>query len=410
MTINLVGPYQPLYEGATQIGYQPPPGCLGSLDLRPLADQAVLTGGGSGLFLMPDGTDLGNDYLVAPDELTPQQLTQLENKLGLDHSGRPLNLWQFAVHLLTYDAQPDGQTWAQPLMPDARGRMRLYLGSLRASQKWQQGDPQNANAKLRFQATYGQLRAASETHARRWLGYQVRKLKLTGNQWEELQPLQYRGETPLPPQTIITESWPGGDTTGNIDGDNTWTEGANWDKISNEAKGPGVNNPASPYVDRFARCEADTSGDDCKTKCSKFDYQHSSATQQMGLTVRHSTSSRNTAYIMFSNENVNRLNLYKVVSGAFTSLDSIFGTPYSGITWPVSDAYVQADGSTITGECYAADGTLSATDTAITGNTRGGLYWTSNIGTNVSIWDGWQTADLQTMVKFQRPRQLGVGM
>src|SRR5690606_5511044 len=44
---------------------------------------------------------------------------------------------------------------------------------------------------------------------RQWLGFQVRKYGLTGNQYRALQPSDLPDESPLPPQTTITDDFSG---------------------------------------------------------------------------------------------------------------------------------------------------------------------------------------------------------
>jgi len=387
------GPFQELYDngGARRIGWRPPAGARGLIDLRPLASQAVTTGGGDGgecLVFMPAGVDPGAEYRRVPRTMTPQQLAGLQNRLGLAGAGRSTDRAAFLQHLLTTDGDPDGDTRHRPIQPARNRNMVARIGPHRMRWRFELNGQAHAAVVLTLRRIYAKIRQQqSPTAARKWLGYQRRKFQLKGNAWQQLQPAAYRNETPLEPSTTLTETWPTPSQTADISGVYAWTEGTGWDvSAGGNVRTSGAINPASPYTRRFARCDEPLSADDMTaTATCPTDRYTGSFSYQLGILARvaPSPAAQNTAYLYFMAEN-QTANLHKAIGGTFTQLQQVVSGHIPA--YPLSYS-LDCQGSTITGSWpeYPTWNT-TATDSAIVGNNNFGLYCYNNHTANSFEW------------------------
>lgn len=385
-----IGPYAKTFDGPTHVGWQPPTEAVAAVDLRTLADQAVLTQGpqsSRGWFCTPDGVALPSEY----EEVTGGRKGVLCALLGLDSrnvAAAPTNPIAFLWEALTDHTDPDGATRPKPIMPTRRGNLDLLLGRRVKRERFSLA--RDAKQRDVFQRSYAAIRTRDETLARKWLGFQQRKLGLDDTQIKQLQPLIFRHEKPLPPETTVTETFTRADGAG-LDADQTWTEHSTsiWTISSNKAR---TGSTGGWNGDSICMCDANVSGDD-QVCTVTYDSTSGSGDRLLGpacRTERTGSASGYGGYIHIGTADPPRL--VKTVEGVITMLSYNFSI---GTTLP-ADLVVSADGSSL--EFYRAEAPATKathTDTAITGNTTGGIW--AFMGTSgVGLADSWSLTDIVT--------------
>lgn len=366
-----------------------PAGSLGALDLRSLLQcGTAITPLGFGLFVTANTTDLGSSYSnlgTDPERLLTETQKRLwESTLLLPRTLVANRLMGIVYETLTLQADPTGDLRCLPLMPNMRRRFEVWLAQTKVSDRpWSFTAPEFDVARDTLKRVYRQLREGSlEGRAppelyRKWLGFQVRKYRLTDNQYRALQPSDLPDETPLEPTTTIADSFNRADQApmGNSAEGWSWTEvSGSWAIATNQASRNDITANAS------ARAETDLSSDD---HYAQFD-----RTNDVGSTSNYATpcarfaAAAETYYAVLVRDASSAI--FKRVAGTFTSLQAVTNDGTSPHTYKI-----QANGSTI--EAFKDAVSLgSLTDTAITGNLRTGI----SLRENTSTGDNVEAADL----------------
>lgn len=402
-----LGPWTRQTRGSMTF-YAPPVGVVGCLDLAPLPVQGVMSEFRPvGLFVTTAAV-LPSEYtLIAEGDCREVKSTTRMRDAFLSLTGYAPNGDTLADQIydcLTDGSDPKGDSAPKPLMPGVNGWLDLHLGghSRILSAKFEWGKPcsrgrghwqkikqllRNEFEELFTAAKGGKLKDAE--HHRRVLDFHCEKYGLKGNDWKELVPTKLQKDVPgrLKHETTITDDFnrADADALGTGSGGWSWSELAgDCDIVSNVASvqtisgSTGSNNRAETDLssaDHYAQVAATiigTGGNDGGA------YARLSASAITGyLAVLFRTGSP-------------YLQIYKVVSGAFTSLSSSTGVTYADgrIT------KTEANGSTIKGHYHGSE-IISITDTAITGNLRTGSHGYIVGGSAGAVtFDDFEAADL----------------
>lgn len=357
----------------------------GVVDLRSIPDQSESGGTPQGWAVFSYSKTvsvsgfiyLGNDV----DGIVSNPVkNQIKNKLGVEPKTETFKeiLWE----VLTTLADPTGQSGPKPLMPGRDRKMKLNLGAvgtIKQSQLEPFQSPEWNNVLRVVQENYKQLlRTEPPETVARVLDF-----------WQEKYGVDYQLFIPpgeiriaaLPHNTTITENFntSDGDTLGP---DLTWTEAeGDIDIVSNTAEWQGT-------ARSTCRAESDLSSDDHYAQIEISDTADTT-TCWLGPVARFNPSETNTYYIYVSQKTSGADNgvIFKRVSGTFTQLDSNAETVSIGDTWKI-----ESDGSNIKGYINNTE-EASATDTAITGYVRSGIYGDPSSTDPVAA-DNFEAADL----------------
>jgi len=374
----------PFAWNAAARSHEPPSGASCVLDLRPLSEQARSSqSSGYGLFAWtssPPGdlVSLGTGY--APElAIDNSARNELRIKLGLSAAPTGATLADAMADVLGSLADPTGASMAKPIMPTSGGVLELHLeGHSRIwSQQIDAAELLSANPRGKHNRIRDVIRADLDVAEsiggapllQKALGAKLLSLGFSRDevrqgasgkksQWDRLLSAAVKAKhgasaKPRDPDTIVTESWPTdcADISATPQ-NNSWTcPGATIKVVSGAAQ------PTSTSSDKWGVCSTPVSSADhiCSVDCA-------SSTGWAGA-VSRAANSGITGYV--GSRYGTRQILYKFVSGAYTNLSdrTIAGTRWS----------IRSNGSTQT---IATDGAnqYAITDTAITGNLKGGVY------------------------------------
>jgi hypothetical protein len=347
-------------------------------DLRTLA-QSASSGpvpSGKAIFVTADAVALGSPYREIPDSIGPAARNAIENELEIT-GVTATNRRQLMIDFLTQHADPDGVTFSRPLLPGSDGRLRVALLDGEFFHALDPSSPYWAKIVRVYQEAYRAHRlrvlagqAATGFH-RRFLGRLIRKLKFD---YHLFIPNDLPGETPLEPQTTITDNFNRADagTLGSSSEGWSWAAvNGNMEIVGNEAHN------ISGVGGARQRAESDLSSDDHYAQV--VDVANASGC----LAVRFSASA-DTAYLFITDSG----RIFKCETGSLTEL-AASSTPSPG-----SVQKLQCNGSLIT---IYDDGVqmTSVVDTAIVGHTRTGMY-----ADNSSHMDNFEASDLDTRSRF----------
>ena len=181
----------------------------------------------------------------------------------------------------------------------------------------------------------------------------------------------------------IAEDWNCVDSA-SLTCDLTWTEfiGTAWAIVSSAAKFSGNVDANS------ARADSDLTSDDHYVQATIASFSNISGIVAGGVIARKDSTSTASFYLWWGRMDLTRFELWKDVSGTFTSLGNVAENPAAGDV-----VKLQCDGSTIKGFKNGTE-KISVTDTAITDNLRGGIYGHSTGASNNVVLDDWSAADL----------------
>lgn len=134
-------------------------------------------------------------------------------------------------HLFTIYADPTGAEITKPLFAKRNGTGEILIGNMQIFEKdFQLSSPELVNSLDRIKQEYTTLRNLSngtdlpKDFHRRWLYHQTKKYKLrSGTDYRLIQGTN-PDETPLPPQTTLTDNF-NGYTDGALDGQGSWAGG-----------------------------------------------------------------------------------------------------------------------------------------------------------------------------------------
>ncbi|HRT97867.1 MAG TPA: hypothetical protein P5532_25960, partial [Planctomycetota bacterium] len=169
-------------------------------------------------------------------------------------------------------------------------------------------------------------------------------------------------EPPLPPETTLTESFntADGDSLGP---DLAWAEVVgDWDVVNQAAEYQGASTAQAA-----ARAEHDLSSSDHYAQASVAACGSGAEFTGAGAVIRFSASAQ-TYYMARLQQSNDTLQIYKMVAGTVSAL----GAPAAVTLLLPATVKLRASGSSIT-QSYKGDDRTTVTDTAIPGNTRGGL-------------------------------------
>ena len=380
--------------------HRPPDGAVCCLDLRPLPEQAKQEqSGGWGFFAWNGGGDPPSDVISLGDgdcrslQPTTSQRDELRLRLGLSANPQGATLVDVIGDVLGSLADPTGQARPKPLMPIAGIGYEIHLAN--HSRVWQLDyDPREtlaANPKGRANKVRDVIRATIAEARRnggpelaaKVLGHVLQCHGYTRQEVEEgasgkraewarlirpadLAAMGGAAFKPKRPRTSYSESWNGADS-GTFGIDLTWFEYSAGNTETKNNRGATVGQAGFVEV----RAEHDVSSANHYAQCSIVTTTDAGGeNHQVGPACRFSASAK--TYYTFRWV-YNSMTLMKVVSGAYTDLSTLGEVPASR---PVTFR-VDANGSTIKGFQNGTE-KRSVTDTAITGNTRGGIYWYDN--------------------------------
>jgi hypothetical protein len=361
-----------------------PPGTIGSVDLSAV-------GARNRVFVTSD-----LPYVVAGDILATFGSGARLDQHAL--SGRERNNWNSLLgvsipngtilldalwNILTVQADPDGLTRAKPIMPTHRGVLELHLGghSLVRSEQLPE-DPTLHPAwpvmQRVFRNDYRAIQSRDETLARKWLGAQRLKLRVSEERVSELLiDDDLERVAPLRPTTTILDDFNRADSTGL--GANWITPHGRWDVVSNQAKSTGTN------ANDDARHETELSSADMYVQVAA---NVPVGTSQNRVCSRHNGGGPTTrAWYLGLIHGNGTMQLWRLVSGStFTKI----GVDVS-VTWANGDILrIESDGSSHRVLRNGVEVVVPVTDTNITGPAFAGI--SSNSANNIV--DDFEAADL----------------
>lgn len=382
------------YALAKKIWYEeddawgPPKGILGAVDLS--ADD------GTGYMFVTQDKPFQNVHLPIGDgtRLDSYVMTSTEKAgwaaaLGVNPSttGTLLDaLW----NLLTTEADPEGIQRAKPIMPTHKRELELRLGghSLIRSEKLP-GTPSKHPAWSKInkvlQNIYKEKRKQDTIHARKWMGAQARKLKLSDEKISQLIDFRKRKkDLPLKPETVVSDNFTRSDEE--LGASSDWTEVVgDWEVVSNEVQYIGP----TGGIQAAARYEQDLSSDDMYSEHTITSNDTTEGSQ--GGSLCRFNSSANTNYGVSTHQDsptLIGLRAFKRVSGSRTNLDSD-----QSVTFNIPETIrIEADGSTIRTYLNGIK-KHDFTDTSITGYTRAGLHARQQDAATVTL-DNFEAGDL----------------
>ena len=369
-----------------------PASSVGGVDLRSLPNQAIAGGLPQGFAFaasmqaVAGGTEIAASPHMSECVATAGMRSAWQSATGFTPGGATLTdmLWD----QLTTGSDPTGQSGPKPLMPETGGEIKLYVGghSLVKSERFRWGiHPHTNRVRDVLRADFAEMweRTNGDDHCRRCLDATCEKYRI--KDWKEFVPARLHAHVPgrLPHQTTITESFNQADST-TLGPDLTWTEVAgSWDTISNQVRIAA----ASGLVDDHARADSDLSSTDHYAQLQVVDLGGAAEINVLGASARFA-SAANTAYSAFARRDTDKIRLYKTVAGVETLISEV------AITISLPELYkVECNGSTI--KAYQAGvERLSASDSAITTGTRGGINGYYNNGATKPLGDLFEAADL----------------
>ena len=393
--------------------HRPPAGARAVLDLRPLPQQATLgQSEGWGFFDWMNGISRPADAIALGDgdcrEIQPTTAIrqELQTRLGLSAQPSGATLIDCIADVLGDLSDPTGQTGPKPLMPIHGDGLEILLtghskvwGAAYDSAEVMSITPKGRANKQRqvWRDAMKQALDVSLEHAEKVLGAILRQHGVAmaeidqgalskKSQWQRFlhaRDIQRAGGQfrPRRPRTSYSESWNGADS-GTFGIDLTWFEYSAGNTETKNNRGATVGQAGFVEV----RAEHDVSSANHYAQCSIVTATDiGGENHQVGPACRFSASAK--TYYTFR-WLYNGMTLMKVVSGAYTDLSTLSETPASR---PVTFK-VDANGSTVKGFQNGTE-KRSVTDTAITGNTRGGIYWYDNASLYTIEVDDWVIDD-----------------
>ncbi len=412
--------------------HEPPPGAFAVIDLRPVSEQAKAgQSDGWGFFSWPDKVYDESGELVAnanPMPLdavslgygdcreiqpTSGQRDELRTRLGLASQPAGATLIDCVSDVLGSLADPTGVSGPKPLLPTREWLLEIHLAyhSRVKSESFNgaalfattaTGRNNRIREVLRSDLETAYASGGAELLAKvlggwcdRWgVSYsQAAKWRnlLRGPMLARLLD-EGRGKfNPKKPRTSYSDDFNRADGAIGSSWSTFTASGVSWLIASNVARCFYDHPTASTASNNYARYESDVSSADhwCDLTATSATLGNNSQ-HQNGPLCRYD-SAADTAYgsqKSYSTSSVQN-SLVKIVSGTFTTLGS---SSYAG----VGKRRVQANGSTISCEGPVGTSRVSVSDTAITGNTRGGMLgrYTTTFATDVSQqMDDWSIDD-----------------
>lgn len=341
---------------------------LGLLDLRSLPQCGTPgpTPQGLGLFVLSEQDNTVGRYLgdSLGKSVTAPQRQGLATLLGLGEQIVSTNVLGVILELFGPHADPSGQTRWKPLRGSARRGYELHLAGQHLKWRYDEFDEAYRRQGLEVDhLDWVALKTANllsgSGHYRRVLTGLAEKYRITPDAL-----LQKWGESwvqALPHSTVITESFNKADSD-TLGPDLSWTEvRGDIDVVGNRAKIITLGN---------ARADSDLSSDDHYSQIDVIVH----AISAMAVAMRFDSGAETFYYFRVKNAASATFRNYKRITGTDTMLDNVNVAPPTVTYTPkgeVSDSALEGfidDVSKIT-----------STDSAITGNTRCGIWGDVNI-------------------------------
>lgn len=374
-----LAPWEWVVDGEDKAWEAPSPFAIGSLDLRSLPQQGIAGGmpQGFGLFITSQ-LDPNLDILLGDlDTLLSQpQRLDLANLFGIIPGGINTQvvldvLWEF----LTIHADPTGQSRWKPLMPTVQGNLDLDLGGFSRVRRVSYDAMQHPLVVALEQEDYRRLRQETmdglivnrhEEFHLQYLQMLTEKYQRAGLQAEDLVPRDLPFEGTRPHGTTLTEDWDCADSS-TINCDQTWTETTNKFEILSNKLDTDVNGYGR------ARLESDLASADHDAVVASMHLTSASAGRdnRADTLVRYHGSDVTFYQGRIRAKDSNDAQLDKVVTGTATSIgtDADAGLTQAA-TWKHT---TEINGSTLRLLIDDVE-KRSGTDTAITSNTRCGIF------------------------------------
>lgn len=405
--------YLTAHELKNEDGFQywgpPSPHVVGSIDARSIPESGQsLTAVPKSLFSLSQADGNLDGYIgeftrdTLDSHITRAKVDAIEDRLGLLRgtivSDSPRAI---IVEILTQHADPTGVARWKPLLSDV-----IYLGGFspiwRGTAWWKPGaDPVWRGLALRTrQDDYRRIREQTlgSQHYKRVLDYWREKYRLPP---ELFVPSGLPFEGVLPHQTTITESFNKADAD-TLGPDLTWTEVVgDIDVASNQASGQ------STTTANEARAESDLSSDD---HYAQVDVTVYGVQDNATVAARYGSTDRTNYLFIIQNHTSATFRLFKLVAGSATQIASVDDTAPT-VTFT---ARIKVDGSDIEGLIDGVSKVGPTSDTANTGQTRGGIGMSGLEAAGDVTVDNFEAADLAagqtvgtgllTGLKLTRPR------
>lgn len=387
-----------------------PTGATSSIDLA--APESLPAPGAprlGGVFVTPDGINLGSDYVALGQGARAQDVTGITGVMRsafqsqVGHRPAGTNLALMLAECLTTGSDPTGLTRCKPVVPTRALDMNVWLGGVQFNTgKFRWGThPHTAKLRDLLQRNFKQTFLATQSGQapdpllyRKVLGGLCQRYGLSmtdPTQWREFVPTELRGDVapPVRPTTTLTDNFNRADSTsvGTASGGGVWAEyyGSQFQIVSNKLEAVSA---VGDFI--LLRLDSDLSSDDHECQATMDSQGGGGSNIQCGPKCRKDSSTTQTyyaaRYIFAGSTNEHRL--IKAVGGSLTDL----GT----------NAQDHADGEVLLVRCDGSDISLyrngslligPITDSAITGHTRCGVYSFIAVGDLVRVED-WSATDL----------------
>lgn len=384
-----IGPW--IWDSTGDPHWRAPHGTIGLLDVRSFDEQSK-AGDGYGLGIFLNNSELSSDYQNygdLSDSMNVQVRSIWKSQLGISDT-IATSVHDAIEETITARADPSGETFAKPVLPDHRGIMDLLFGPLHTQNEFKKQSHLHALVR----ETYRQSIVKSKAEGvpidvlRKYAGSLMLKLGAVDHKQLGFE----NNETPIAPSTTVSDSFNRANASSLGGG---WTDLVNGYIIySNAAQTP----TSGADLSRF---DSDVSSDDHYAQSSVI--AHGSTNPQPGVAARFSSSAQTFYQAENRQATTKDQGIRKFIAGVSTYIansDTLVQTP----TYTLRS---ECDGSTIS---CKVDGIVraQATDTAITGNTRGGLRTYG--GSSGTRFDDFQVTDLIAADnKRGRPRMITYG-
>lgn len=372
------GPWRWVADDALSC-WSPPDGC-GGLDLRSLSQQSQQGGApGLGIFcgdVVPAAVGSEFDLLGSGNwhdvKATKRLIDALPARPGYRPKGN--DLVGLLRDLLLDGADPDGLDFAKPLVPGVDGLLSLHCGQSHY-ERFRWGDPHTAKLQGMLRKEFRGLMDDADNGKLKDSHHHLRVLdawceKYGVDDWKEFVEPSLHKDVPgrVRHDTTITDNFNRADS-GTLGAS---SEGWSWSEVAGNID----------IVSNRAQCNATGSRARAATDLSSADHYAQALLVGLGTTgkgpaVRYTSADTMYAYLSDGGR------LFKITAGTLTSLASS-STPANDST-----CKVQISGSSLSGWINGSN-TVNATDTAITGILRTGI-WLHNSG---SIVDDFTAADI----------------
>ncbi len=392
-------------DGAGDIWQPPSVGCVGCMDLRPLAAQgtfAVTEGYGFFAYgdtvdpaLMPGQIDLGNNLDGAI-----KNKRDVQDALGVVLQGSTVKdvLWE----LMTTASDPTGTIRSKPIMPGHRRDLLLYLnGLIRAEDFDLNTAPHKQQVIENIHIAYRELRAEAqrytvgdsrtETHLRMLKTWE-RKYR---ENYQTFIPSDLPDEGTREPRTTFADAFTRADNT-DLNAADTSKEkngvAATWQWTETQGDSDIQSNELGFDNDSFCfnRCEDDLSSDDMSSYAT-LNRAGTADFVRAGPVARHNASAVSAYFMQSQWTTSSGWDLQKVTTGTRTGIGAGIqsGTPATD-----EKDEVTCDGSTI---AMLVDDVSkdSVTDTSFSGQTRAGVAGFNNSGADRVFQKDWFCEDLR---------------